>query len=155
MNPRHAAALVLFASLYLIACTDKPGPRHHSTLLEVIDVKGTCYEDHVLKPDGYAGQIVRWRDDETNQTSTYGSVTNTSDLITRTLDRVKHPTVYQTPFMVDFWDVRIDTSQPKWVLHGVSDSDRAKDSESGYDSTCELFVIKRGKELYPGGTPAP
>jgi hypothetical protein len=51
MNLRHAAALALFASLpfALMACNEKP--QGHYTLLEVIDVKGTCYEDHVRRPD--------------------------------------------------------------------------------------------------------
>jgi hypothetical protein len=31
------------------------------------------------KPDGYAGEIVRWRDNETKQIAAYGSVTNTGD----------------------------------------------------------------------------
>lgn len=158
MNPRHAVALALFASLpfALMACSDKPKPQPHYTLLEVIDVKGTCHEDHVHQSDGYAGQIVRWRNDETKQIATYGSVTNTGDLIQRDFDEVKHPTVYQTPYMVDFSDIRIDTNQPKWLLHGISDADRGKgeDYESGYDSTCELAVMKRGTELHPASTPS-
>jgi hypothetical protein len=155
MNHRCAATLALFACLSLIACNGKPAPQHHFTLLEVIDVKGTCYEDHARKPDGYAGQIVRWQDDETKQVATYGSVTNTGDLIRRAFDKANHPTVYQTPFMVDFSDIRIDTNQPKWMLHGISDSDRGEgeDYESGYDSTCELAVLKRGRELPYGAKP--
>jgi len=151
MNLHHAAALASFAcfSLPFLACSDKPKPEHHYTLLEVIDVKGTCSEDHVRQSDGYAGQIVRWRDDETKQVATYGSVTNTGDMIQRIEEKVKHPTVYQTPFMIDFSDIQTDTTQPKWMLHGVSDSDHGKeeDYESGYDSTCELVVVKRGREL--------
>jgi hypothetical protein len=48
MNVRHAAVLSLFAcfSFPLMACGDRPKPEHHYALLEVIDVKGTCYEDH-------------------------------------------------------------------------------------------------------------
>ena len=156
MNHRFAAAtLALFASLplALMAC-NKPEPQHHYTLLEVIDVKGTCYEDHVRQSDNYAGQIVRWQDDETKQVSTYGSVTNTADLVQRTFDQVKHPTVYYTPFIVEFLDIRIDTSQPRWTLHGVSGSNRENDGQ-GYDSTCELSVIRRGKELEQGSTPSP
>ncbi len=153
MNPCHAAALALFTSLslYLTACGDKAKSQHHYTLLEVIDVKGTCYEDHVRKPDGYAGQIVRWRDEQTKQVATYGSVTNTGDWSQRIFDEVQHPTVYQTPFMIYFWDIRIDTSQTKWSLHGVSEPDRGNGEslsfESGYDSTCDLVVVKRGREL--------
>jgi hypothetical protein len=86
-----------------MACSDKPKAQHHYTLLEVIDVKGTCHEDQVRQSDGYAGQIVRWRNDETKQIATYGSVTNTGDMSRRIEDKVIHPTVYQTPFMVDFF----------------------------------------------------
>ena len=164
MNPRHAAALalVLFASLSFIAsCAGNPKPEHHNTLLEVIDVTGTCHEDHTNQWDGYAGQIVRWRDDETKQVLTYGSVMNTSEMnpngmARRALDEASHPNAYQTPDSIDFSDIRLDTNQPKWTLHGISDSrSNGTDFESGYNSTCELSVTKRGKELNPSSTATP
>jgi hypothetical protein len=156
MTFRHATSLALFASFSfaLMACSNKPKPQHHYTLLEVIDVKGTCYEDHVRQSDGYAGQIVRWSDDETKQIATYGSVTNTGDLVDRVLAEAKHPTVYQTPFIVEFEDIRIDTNQPKWTLHGISDTKHGEGDEQGYDSTCELAVTKRGRELPYGAKPS-
>jgi hypothetical protein len=41
-------------------------------------------------------------------------------------------------------------------LHGISDSrGNGTDFESGYDSTCELSVTKRGKELNPSSIPTP
>jgi hypothetical protein len=153
MNSRHAAALALLAILSLVACNNRPEPQPHYTLLEVIDVKGSCYEDHVRKPDSYAGQIVRWRNDQVKQVLTYGSVTNTGNLVARVSDEVRHPTVYHTPFMVRFSDIRIDTSQPRWTLHGVSESD-SEDENKGYDSTCEMTVVKRGTELHPGSRPS-
>jgi hypothetical protein len=151
---RHSATLALFAccSLSLIACSDKPKVEHHYTLVEVIDVKGTCYEDHVRQPDGYAGQIVRWRDDETKQVSSHGYLKNTGNLVNRVLDETHHPTVYHTPFLIRFSDIQIDTNQPKWMSHGISDSEHGEGDEQGYDSTCELEVIKRGKELHSGST---
>ncbi len=82
-------------------------------MLEVIDVKGTCYEDHVRKADGYTGQIVRWQDYETKQVSTYGYVRNTGDLVDRVLDQTRHPTAYQTPFIIQFLDIQIDTNEPE------------------------------------------
>ena len=151
MNHRCAVTLALFAALSLGSCNSKPERHYTYTSLEVIDVKGTCYEDHVQKPDGYAGQIVRWRNDQTKQVSTYGHVTNTGDLVNRVSDEADHPTVYHTPFMVVFSGIRVDTNKPKWILHGISVPDR--DENQGYDSTCELAVIKRGTELDPGSTP--
>ena len=142
----------LALSLLLVACSNKPAPKHHSTLLEVIDVKGICYEDHVRKPDGYAGQIVRWQDDETKQVSIYGFVKNTGNLVDRVLDETHHPTAYHTPFIVPFSDIQTDTNQSKLMLHGVSDSNHGEGDEQGYDSTCEVVVTKRGRELHPGGT---
>jgi hypothetical protein len=153
MKPRHAPVLALLATLSLVACNNKPEPRPRYTLLEVIDVKGSCYEDHVRKPDDYAGQIVRWRNNQAKQVSTYGTVTNTGNLVDRALDEARHPTVYHTPFIIRFSDIRIDTNQPRWTLHGISVSER-EDEDRGYDSTCELAVIKRGTELHPGRMPS-
>lgn len=46
-------------------------------------MKGTCSEEHARQSYSYAGQIVQWRDDETREIATYGSVTNPGDLIQR------------------------------------------------------------------------
>ena len=47
--------------------------------------------------------------------------------------------------MIEFKTIEIDTSQPRWLLTGGV-SDRGE-SAQGYDSTCEIEVAKRGKEL--------
>lgn len=46
--------------------------------------------------------------------------------------------------MIEFPELDIDTDQPKWVIHGVSD--RGKNAQ-GYDSTCNVDVVKRGMEV--------
>jgi hypothetical protein len=142
---RRSAAFALAAAL--ISCSHEK-PQLHYTLLEVIDVKGTCYEDHVHRADDYTGQIVRWQIDETKKILTYGSVTNVNAFRRdRMRDEVIHPSVYRTPSYIQFTDIRIDTNQPEWTLHGVSEG---KDGgfAQGYDSTCEIAVVKRGRELY-------
>jgi hypothetical protein len=138
--------IVASAAIFSVALTtcQSHKPETHYTLLEVIDVKGTCHEDHVNQSDSYAGQIVRWRNDSTKQISTYGSVTNTGDLVRRTIEGVKHPTKYQTPFSIEFMDIQFETNLPKWELHGTS---WREEGGPGYDTTCELVVVKRGKEL--------
>ena len=61
----------LFSILSLAAC-DEDKTENHYQLKEVIDVQGTCSEDHVGQRDNYAGQIVRWQTVETGKISTYG-----------------------------------------------------------------------------------
>jgi hypothetical protein len=64
------------------------------------------------------------------------------------LDEVNHPTVYRTPRQLSFLEIDIDTDQPKWTLHGVSDGGESpEDAIQGYNSTCELEVLKRGTEI--------
>jgi hypothetical protein len=60
------------------------------------------------------------------------------------IDEAAHPTVYHTAPMIEFPELDIDTDQPKWVIHGVSD--RGKNAQ-GYDSTCNVDVVKRGMEV--------
>lgn len=116
-------------------------------MLEIVDVRGICYEDHARRPDSYAGQIIRWQVDETKDVSTFGFVTKRSpDLVP--LNQPQD--AYHAPPVVDFRDIQIDTKLPKWTLHGVSsseeDEDEGMDTHShgfGYDSTCELEVVKR------------
>jgi hypothetical protein len=38
-------------------------------LKEVIDIQGTCSEDHVGQRDDYAGEIVRWQAVDTGKKS--------------------------------------------------------------------------------------
>ncbi len=126
----------------LVACDDNR-PKEHHTLLEVINVKGACYEDHVRQPADYAGQIVRWQTDETKIISTYGFVSQ-SWTAAQAMDEAVHPSVYHTPIIVQLMEIDIDTNAPQWTIHGVSDRG---ENEHGYNSTCELDVTKRGKEL--------
>jgi hypothetical protein len=64
--------------------------------------------------------------------------------VERTLDEVTHPTSYHPPSTISFMEADIDTNQSNWVIHGVSD--RGENSQ-GYDSTCEVDVVKRGMEI--------
>jgi hypothetical protein len=140
------ARAVRVAGLIIVAITvascDDEKPEY--TLKEVIDVQGTCAEDHVGQEDHYAGQIVRWQSVKNGAVSTYGFLSKPL-LPKDVIDEATHPTVYHTPLTMSFMKIEIDTSQPAWVLHGVSD--RGEESEQGYDSTCELEVVKRGMEI--------
>jgi hypothetical protein len=50
----------LVALLISITACDEKKAETKYVLKEVIDVQGTCSEDHVGRRDNYAGQIVRW-----------------------------------------------------------------------------------------------
>ena len=136
---------VLTVLLALAGCDSEPAPKKY-TLLEVIHLTGSCHEDHANTGGDYSGYVVRYRVEDNGEISTYGSVT-ASDPVTNAIRAAKDPTKYQPPFMVTFDDIRVDTRQPRWTLHGVSDS--RGDIDSGYASTCELDVQDRGTELPP------
>jgi hypothetical protein len=111
---------ILFAlSIAITACDEKKSESQY-VLKEVIDVQGTCAEDHVGQRDSYAGQVVRWQA-ATGQVLTNGFVFKQGDLAQHARDVVDHPTVYHTPESLSFLEIDIDTNQPKWVIHGVSD----------------------------------
>jgi hypothetical protein len=125
-------------------------------------VRGTCSEDHVRQSDNYAGQIVRWQAIDTGKIDTYGFVFKEGDVTKQIFDEVAQPHVYHTPNSISLLEIDIDTDQPKWVLHGVSDrgkdaSDDGEDAldnlDSGYNSTCDLEVVKRGMEIHLPGMP--
>jgi hypothetical protein len=139
--------LLVALSVAVTACGEGKSKEQY-VLKEVIDVQGTCSEDHVRQRDNYAGQIVRWQAIDTGKISTYGFLSKSGDVTQHVLDEVTHPTVYHTPERISFLEIDIDTDQPKWVLHGVSD--REEDSSEptrGYNSTCDLEVVKRGMEI--------
>lgn len=148
MKARRALTLlgvaILVGAGILLLATKHNKPMPHHTLLEVIDVKGTCKEDHVQQAATYSGQVVRWRNDDTGEVSTYGSVTR--GIGQSALEEVQNPTKYHPPFMVEFWRIDIDTNQPSWLIHGVSDQGEGR---NGYATTCKLVVTNRGTELVP------
>jgi hypothetical protein len=138
--------LGVVSSIAMMGC-DEDKPKYHHVLNEVIDVQGTCWENHVGQRDNYAGQIVRWHTVETGKVSTYGFV-STPFSAERTIVEGTHPTVYHAPSMVSFTEIGIDTNQPKWVLDGVSD--RGENSQ-GYDSTWGLSrsLLKFARQALP------
>jgi hypothetical protein len=150
---RHVLVLVVLSAA-IAACNEKK-PEKPYVLKEVIDVEGTCSEDHVKQHDDYAGQIVRWQAVDTRKVLTYGFLSKKGDVAQHILDEVTHPTVYHTPETLSFFEINIDTDQPKWVLHGVSNRGGGESSDlvSGYNSTCDLEVIKRGMEIRMPGVP--
>jgi hypothetical protein len=71
---------------------------------------------------------------------------------------IDHPHVYHTPEIISLLEIDIATDQPKWVLHGVSDREKddgedTSSSDIGYNSTCDLEVVKRGMEIHLPGMP--
>lgn len=143
MNTLWIAALLIIA-VTLAGCGDGE-PKSKNKLLEVIDLQGTCAEDHVGQGDHYAGQIVRWQSTENGAISTYGFLSKplSPEAI---IDEAKHPTVYHTPYSISFEQIDVDTSQPKWALYGVSE--RGEEASAyGYNSTCNVEVVKRGMQI--------
>jgi hypothetical protein len=139
--------LVAVAAVLLLAACGEEKPKN--VLKEAIDVQGTCREDHVQQSDEYAGQIVRWQMADTGKIAAYGFVLKKGDFADHVVGEVTHPNVYHTPQQISFLDtIDIDTSQPKWTLHGVSDRGTSpEDAIQGYNSTCSLEVVKRGMEI--------
>jgi hypothetical protein len=117
-------------------------------LKEAIDVRGTCSEDHVRQRDEYDGQIVRWQMADTGKILAYGFLSKRGNLANQLLDEVNNPYVYHTPRQISFLEIDVDTDQPRWTLHGVSDrGESPEDAIQGYNSTCDVEVIKRGMEI--------
>jgi hypothetical protein len=116
-------------------------------LKEVIDVRGRCWEDHVRQHDNYAGQIVRWQTIATGQILTYGFLAKEGDLAQHVMEEVLHPNLYHTPQLISFLEIDIDTNEPKWELHGISNRGPVEEKITGYASTCNVEVIKRGMEI--------
>jgi hypothetical protein len=124
----------------LLGCDEKH-PEQRSVFLEEISLRGTCSEDHVKVTDQYSGSVVRWQEKATGEIDTYGFVQADNGVSPeRLIAEAERPTEYRTPFIVEFWDISIDTGLSHWTLHGVSDRG---ENEQGYDSTCQLDVVGR------------
>jgi hypothetical protein len=150
MKFRAFPVTALFALSVIITSCSEEEPKNDSVLKEVIDVRGSCWEDHVGQHDTYEGQIVRWQKVETGKILTYGFLHREEKGLAQMVEEVQHPTAYHPPYSLEFVPIEIDTDQPKWVLHGISN--RGEDDKGrtvGYDSTCDLDVVGRGTEIRP------
>ena len=136
-------APLILAAIALTACSNEE-TKSPWVLKEAIRIKGTCSEDHVSRPDSYAGQVVRWQIAGTGEVSTYGSV-SIMRMQQHTMAEVMQPNAYHPPFMISFQQIEVDTSQPRWVLHGLSE--RGEDGSKGYYSTCNVEVVERSNKL--------
>ena len=147
MNIKGALFLGIFILPSFWNVAEGQGKPERYALKEVIEIKGVCDEDHVGQSDNYSGQVVRWLDTETGVISIYGSVNKEATAETF-MREAEHPVDYHTPFVISFDQIDLDTSQTKWVLHGVSDRGKTEDGfNQGYKSTCNASVVSRSTKL--------
>jgi hypothetical protein len=137
-------APLILAAVALTACSNEE-TKSPPVFKEAIRIKGTCSEDHVSRPDSYAGLIVRWQIAGTEEVSTYGSLMRLQQQ-QQILAEAFQPNAYHPPFMISFRQIDVDTSQTTWVLHGLSD--RGEDGSQGYYSTCNVEVVERSNKLW-------
>ncbi len=131
----------LVATLLLV-----PAPGHASdrppaagerfTLVEHVQVAGSCFEDHVGESAPYTGFIDRWHDRQKKRDLLHGSVTN--------FDRPSAATPKKLPpAAIQFGEVAGDQlAGSRIVLRGFTSGDRPG------AATCTLDVRKRER---PGG----
>lgn len=142
MTSMHAP--LILAVIALAACS-KEEARSPPVIKEAFRIKGTCSEDHVSRPDSYAGLIVRSQAVSTGEVATYGFVLRMR-LQQHLMEEAMQPNVYHPPTTISFVLIDVDTSQPTWVLHGLSE--RGEDGSQGYDSTCNVEVVERSNKVW-------
>jgi hypothetical protein len=118
-------------------------------LVEYLEVKGICFENHARRPDKYVGSLVHWFNKTKNIHNRYGSVStfgNGRDLVEESLERAKSPYKYFPPFSIEFDAIPESLFiLPTFRIQGIS-SDSSIDEtgvNTGYESTCVLQVLKR------------
>lgn len=144
------ATVTLLAALLLVppaARADRRPPAasgERFTLVEHVQVVGSCFEDHVGEPAQYAGFIDRWRDGKKNRDLLHGSVAN--------FDRpsAAAPKKYLPPAAIQFGEVGADQlAGSRLVLKGLASGDRPS------AATCTLDVRKRERPASPSATAIP
>jgi hypothetical protein len=136
------ATAALLAALLLIPAAgradDRPPPSgERFTLVEHVQVVGSCFEDHVGEPASYAGFIDQWRDGKKNQDLLHGSVAN--------FDRPNAAAKYHPPAAIQFGEVGADQlAGSRLVLKGLTSGDRPR------AATCTLDVRKRERPARAG-----
>ena len=117
-----------------------PGSGERFTLLEHVQVVGSCFEDHVGESASYAGFIDKWRDGKKNQDLLHGSVAN--------FDRPDAAAKYHPPAAIQFGEVGADRlGGARLVLKGLTNGDRPR------AATCTLDVRKRERSARASAIP--
>jgi hypothetical protein len=132
----------LLAALLLVPAAGQaddrlPASGERFTLVEHVQVVGSCFEDHVGESAKYAGFIDRWHDVKKNRDLLHGSVAN--------FDRpnAATPKKYLPPPAIQFGEIAADQlAGTRVVLQGLASGDRPS------AATCTLDVRKRAR---PGG----
>ena len=139
------ATAALLTALLLIPAAgradDRPSPSgERFTLVEHVQVVGSCFEDHVGEPASYAGFIDQWRDGKKNQDLLHGSVAN--------FDRPNAAAKYHPPAAIQFGEVGADQlAGSRLVLKGLTSGDRPR------AATCTLDVRKRERPARASAIP--
>ena len=139
------ATAALLAALLLIPVVGRaddqlPGSGERFTLLEHVQVVGSCFEDHVGESASYAGFIDKWRDGKKNQDLLHGSVAN--------FDRPDAAAKYHPPAAIQFGEVGADRlGGARLVLKGLTNGDRPR------AATCTLDVRKRERSARASAIP--
>ena len=111
-----------------------PASGERFTLVEHVQVVGSCVEDHVGESAKYAGFIDRWHDGKKNRDLLHGSVAN--------FDRpnAATPKKYLPPPAIQFGEIAADQlAGNRVVLQGLASGDRPS------AATCTLDVRKRAR----------
>lgn len=138
-----AVSLALLSGC-LMGCEQKP--KVHYTLIEVVEVAGTCKEDHANQSGKYAGFIETNRNDTTGKIERFGYV---SLPLSDQIHIADNPGTYTPPDSITFFGNMGDLSGADLTLHGISSKldDKGEDEfGAGYASTCDLTVTRRGNK---------
>ncbi len=141
----HPLAAICIAAI-ICGCQRETQRPPTNTVLEVLELKGACKEDHVSQWTSYDGDIVRSRSNETGKVATYGFVRISEGIPTLFRAELKHWTTYYPPEIISFEKLATNTTLRHFTIHGVS-MRLNEEHDHGYDSTCEMDVVKRGKTL--------
>ncbi len=134
---RVPIAVALTVALPMLAgCGTEPAPTLSAagrfTLIEHVQVAGSCFEDHAGEAARYTGFLERWRDGKDNRDLLHGSVSN--------FDRpsAAQPMTQRPPASIQFGEVSAERlAADRVVLKGLATGNPP------HEATCTLDVTKR------------
>jgi hypothetical protein len=147
----RARLVTLAVPLVLVTACGQDRPKDQYSLIEYVEVQGSCFEDHVRQTGKYVGSIVHWRNMTKNTERRYGSV-NRWPSNEEMVEKVGSPHKYFLPSIIAFDDVAgDDLHRPNFTAKGLSEHVTARSDNSGphYEATCHLTVVKRSPTLPP------
>ena len=141
----RSKAVAAGAPILLAACGAPSEPKKPPAILEQVEVRGSCRENHAITGANDYHGFLTYQIDTDGRPLIWGLVSRPFD-VNQIFAEVAHPLgTYKPPHSINFLDIPTAAfASQRMTIGGLSDS-RDSEDEPNYQATCALWAVARQK----------